>query len=163
MINLKLSPTEIALIDEADKDLISPFKWYPSRGKWGTYAKAHVKGFRPRRKIYMHRLIMGLSFGDKRFVDHVNHNGLDNRRCNLRICSNAQNQYNQLAGTGTSRFKGVCWFKALGKWHAQIKLNYRTLHVGYFDDEIEAARAYDNAAIFYYGPFALLNFKRGEQ
>jgi len=107
----------------------------------------------------MHRLIMGVT--DRRvWTDHINHDGLDNRRANLRVCTNRQNQRNQRAQgvPKTSRYKGV-WFSTREHcWTAQIAVGDNRIHLGYFTSEESAAVAYDNAARKYFGEFAQTNF-----
>ena len=112
--------------------------------------------------IQMHRLLLGLKPGDSRESDHKDGNGLNNRRNNLRIATRAQNQHNQRPQKGTSRFKGVCWHRDAAKWQAQIQIERRKIHLGYFDSEIEATRAYDAAARNHFGEFARLNFRIGD-
>ena len=96
-------------------------------------------------------------------VDHINHNGLDNRRANLRIATASQNNANSRRGMnrGRSKYKGVWWDEKAGKWRAGIKCQGKCIHLGMFDDEIEAAKAYDRAAGLYHGEFAVLNFSAG--
>ena len=93
-------------------------------------------------------------------IDHENQNGLDNRRTNLREASKAENNRNRrkIAGRGSSIYKGVMWYKDRRKWYASIEVNGQKIFLGYFDSEIEAAKAYDEAAKIYHGGFASLNF-----
>ncbi len=91
-------------------------------------------------------------------MDHANHDQLDNQRANLRRCTNSQNMANRRKQPGcSSRFKGVHWYKRVGKWRANIEVDGRKYALGYFDDEIEAARAYNVAAIEHFKEFALPN------
>lgn len=91
-------------------------------------------------------------------VDHRNGNGLDNRRCNLRTASNSQNQRNKRGGSGgSSRFKGVTWRERGQKWEAQIHTGGRWLYLGQFQDERDAALAYNAAALAEFGEFARMN------
>ena len=107
----------------------------------------------------MHRDILGLEPGDKRQGDHRNHNGLDNRRDNLRICTHAQNQHNQNPQLNcSSMYKGVYWNKHNFRWQAQIKVNGQNKHLGVFISEIDAARAYDKAAREYFREYARTNY-----
>ena len=92
-------------------------------------------------------------------TDHINHNGLDNRKDNLRICTTSQNHYNQIirSESKTSKFKGVSRHKASRKWIAQIGYGRRMIYLGCFDSESEAARAYNQKARELFGEFANLN------
>jgi hypothetical protein len=110
--------------------------------------------------IGIHRIILGLSKGDDLQVDHINRNGLDNRRENLRVCTHQQNQMNRPSRGGSSSYKGVDWRTSHNKWRASIKLNQKKKFLGHFQTELEAAQAYDAAAIILHGEFALLNFPR---
>jgi hypothetical protein len=92
------------------------------------------------------------------FVDHIDHNGLNNTRANLRLCSQAQNNCNKPSRYGASKFKGVCWNRARKKWVASIQHNGKRYDLGYFTDEIAAARAYDKKAAELHRQFACLNF-----
>lgn len=143
-----------ALIDAADLDLITDRHWslYENhRNGWKSkhYAVASIN----KRAVYMHQIIMG-ALG----VDHKNGDGLDNRHVNLRIATVSQNGANSGPRGGTSPFKGVLWHKNAEKWQAYIQVNYLRRHLGYFDDEMEAAQAYDAAAREAWGEFAYLNF-----
>lgn len=95
-------------------------------------------------------------------VDHINHNGLDNRRRNLRIVTAKQNSWNMRSakGRGTSNYKGVGWVKNKRKWRASISIDNKPKHLGYFEDEKKAAAAYDKAAKEHRGEFAVLNFAK---
>ena len=92
-------------------------------------------------------------------VDHIDGNGLNNRKSNLRICTKAQNVHNSRPRTNTSsKYKGVFWNKANKKWSATIHKGDKWTYIGGFDDEKEAARAYDRKAAEFFGEFAYLNF-----
>ena len=106
--------------------------------------------------IFMHRLIMNAPPG--KVVDHFNANRQDNRRANLRLCSQAQNIRGRRKFRGTSQFKGVSWNKRIRKWVASIFCDGKYIWLGHFGDEVEAARAYDKAARELFGEYARLNF-----
>ena len=105
--------------------------------------------------IRAHREIMNPPPG--MVVDHINHDKLDNRRANLRVCTPSQNRANGLRHRDSaSRFKGV-WMRPDGKWIAHITHNYRRRNLGTFTTDADAAQAYDDAAKATFGEFALLN------
>ena len=111
----------------------------------------------------MHRLIMRAPAGV--IVDHINHNGLDNRKANLRFATieqNAQNQRKTRTKT-SSRFKGVNRAKGPKVWQARIYHNKRSINLGHFSSEVEAAKAYDKAALVYQDKFAILNFPHSKK
>jgi len=106
--------------------------------------------------IRMHRLILKAQKGQQ--VDHINGNGLDNRKDNLRFCTSSQNYQNSRKRKNcSSKYKGVWWHKQSKKWQTGIVLNYKNYHLGYFTNEIEAAKAYDLTAAEFFGEFARLN------
>lgn len=146
---IPLTRGKVAIVDDEDFEWLSQWKW--CAGCAGKYA---LRGHE-RRALYMHRFILGASAGT--LVDHVNGNGLDNRRCNLRLCTTRENSRNQ---RGRALYKGVYrdFRRADGVWRARIKLPDKTLHIGAFDTPEAAARAYDAAAIKHFGDFARLNF-----
>lgn len=130
-----------ALVDEADYDLVSRHRWYVKHDYPATSTYPYGKG-RPV-TIYMHRLILGLERGDKAKVDHRNHDSLDNRRENIRICSHAENHQNRRRygdRATSSQYRGVSWRKAAQKWAAYACVKGEQYHLGFFDDEHEAGR-----------------------
>ena len=102
----------------------------------------------------LHRLL--LSPPDGYEVDHINGNSLDNRRCNLRLCTRQQNNGNQRPRRHSSIYKGVYWNKEHQKWQAKITVNYRNIDLGRYKDEEAAAEAYAKAARRHFGEFACL-------
>lgn len=140
----------VALIDDEDYELVSRYNWNlktPSPQSRMLYAQASVRS-----KILMHRLILSPPKG--MVVDHIDHNGLNNTRTNLRICTMRQNSHNaRVRQNSKSGFKGVHFQKSMGKWVAQHATN-----IGSFETAEEAARAYDKFVIENLGEFAYLNF-----
>ena len=161
MKKIPLTQGKFVVVDDCDYDWLIRHKWY-ARKENRTYYAGRKSG-----KVIsqMHREILGLKAGDKRQIDHINHNGLDNRRSNLRICSFAENHRNRQLNRRkhTSKYKGVCWYKAGCKWRAEIRCDYKLFFLGYFDSEIDAAKAYDRAARKLFGEFACLNFSKGDK
>jgi len=150
---ITLTRGRFTIVDAEDYDRLAEHKWYVSDNRGLFYAQRQQNG----RTIRMHRVILNIPPG--LLCDHKNHNTLDNRRCNLRICTQAQNHYNQLPRDGgTSRYKGVHWHKDHRRWEAQIQHKGRNIHIGYYDYEADAAIAYDDMAIELFGEFACLNF-----
>jgi hypothetical protein len=165
MKTISLTQGKVALVDDQDFDWINQWKWHAQKrtykcGKIIWYAKRSERyGQRcngQQRAVYMHREIASRAGFPK--VDHKNSDGLDNRRRNLRPCNNSQNTANQIKNRGSSTFKGVTWVSKRSKWQAGIKINGESLFLGYFNDEVEAAKAYDAAATHYFGPFSKINF-----
>lgn len=140
-----------AVVDVADYEALSAFKWHASA--YGYACRSKVAG----QSIYMHRIIVGATRGQ--FVDHANRNPLDNRRGNLRICTASENQCNKTAaGVGAVAFKGVHRRADTLKFRAIIKVRGRRTSLGQFDTAEEAALAYDVAAQRLHGEFACVNF-----
>lgn len=130
-----------AIVDDADFDWLNQWRWFLDRGRKG-YAMRQER-IRPglQRPIAMHRFILGLERGDPRQGDHRNSNSLDNRRVNLRIVPPGANAQNRVSNhNSTSRYRGVYWSPAAGKWYACARLNKKLHHLGVYDDEHEAGR-----------------------
>ena len=163
MKKIELTQGVCAIVDDCDYEELRNYKWCAARSNGDKRCRAVRIGRTPsgkRRLVFMHRQILGLT--DPRvFTDHVNHNTLDNRRCNIRKCNNAENQCNQLVRQGgTSRFKGVSWSKQHKNWQSNIRRNKKAYYLGGYSDELKAARAYDRAALIMSGAFAHLNFPK---
>ena len=137
-----------ALVDDRDFDFLNQYNW-----RLGTKGYAETKINRS--TIGMHRLLLDITTKGIE-TDHIDHNKLNNQRVNLRACTISQNQHNRKP-RGKSRFLGVKVLK--GKFNAAIFHNGKTLHLGRFDKEQDAALAYDKAAKQFHGEFANLNFK----
>lgn len=150
----------VALVDDCNYEWLNSYKWHASKGyavRWSPYTLG------TRHAIYMHRFILGLGLEDERQVDHINHNKLDNRECNLRACSRGENQCNTKARAceAHSRFKGVSWHRRECKWVAYIRFEQKLVHLGYYSNEESAAKAYDKAATEKFGEFACTNSSLG--
>ena len=146
-----------ALVDDEDYDQLAQWHWTKSTRGYAHRVGKKSDGNRRGRYISLHRQILGVT-DPKVEIDHINHNTLDNRKSNLRICSRSQNMANQrLCSDSTSKVKGVSWYKPLMKWRVQIKVSGTKKHIGYFDSKYSAALAYNKAAKKHFGVFALLN------
>ena len=175
MKTISLTKGMFALVDNEDYDYLNQWKWYTNKCINTNYAirdarnTDRTKG----KQILMHRLILNIS--DNMFCDHIDHNGLNNQKTNLRIVDKIQNAQNSNKRKNTStKYKGVCTYNmdynykstvtGVTKryeypliYSSQIRVNKKTIHLGYFKNEIEAAIAYNKAAILYFKEYALLN------
>lgn len=150
MMNIKTSNGFYFQVSEQDAEIALQYRWYKS-------ALGYIVTSKNNKKPFLHRLIMGIAPDASRpFVDHINGNKLDNRRENLRWASRSENNRNS-KNKGDRPFKGVVHNRGL-YWVAQIRLDGKNTHIGTFDSEIEAAKAYDAAAKKHFGDFARLNF-----
>ncbi|WP_280755930.1 HNH endonuclease [Paenibacillus sp. LBL] len=144
------------LFDVDDFSLISQHTWCVSEVKGNRYIQTRIVRNGKETTIRIHRLILGPD--NQLVVDHINHDCLDNRKENLRLCSHSKNIRNRTKRiAGTSKYKGVYFYKNLNKWKAQIEIKGKKKHLGYFENEQDAAVAYNKAAAFYFGEYAHLN------
>ncbi len=158
MKTIPLTQGKFAIVDDEDYQDLIQFKWHAHCHHKNYYAKRAVWINKKTSAEQMHRRILGLKAGDGKYGDHINGNGLDNRRSNLRVCTNKENIRNSRRRyDNKSGLKGVWLHKQTGKWVTQIRVNDKSLHVGLFKSKIAAARAYNRAAIKYFGKFAKLN------
>jgi len=139
-----------ATVDAADYKKLRRYTWYAYRRGRRIYAVCKTG----RKTVYMHRMIMRPRKGY--LVDHIDGNGLNNRRCNLRVCTPAQNRANARPCGGASGFVGV--YPKGNKWRASITCRGEFYYLGLFDDPVEAAKARDRKAYALHGPYAYLNF-----
>lgn len=152
---IPLTQSKVTIVDEADYDWLAQWSWIykPTRDTDNGYAQ--TTWYNPSKvTIVMARLIMNTPKG--MFTDHINGNTLDNRRCNLRVCTRTENGRNRKKHKNSkSKYKGV--YLEGRKWRVQIRVNKKLVNVGTFDSEIEAAKAYNEAALKYFGEFAKCN------
>ena len=140
-------------VDPADAHLLNEYRWKSHRYGDGLF---YVSAWSGGKTVYLHRLITGVKRGE--IVDHINGDGLDNRRVNLRIVSHRINLANQRTQLGrSSRFKGVSFNKRGQQWEAYIKVNGKQRRLGWYENELNAAMAYNAAATEAWGEFARLN------
>lgn len=156
---ISLSQGKVALVDDEDYAWLSHHKWSawksPVAKDYWKAVRGVTIGRASRQIIMMHREIMKPPEHEE--VDYINHNPLDNRRCNLRICGPDKQVLNRrpsTTGRKTSRFKGVCWDARKGRWMARFRAKF----LGLFEDEVQAARVYDAAAHAFDPEFSWLNF-----
>lgn len=140
------------LVDDDMYDVLSQWRWRTAyNGYVGRFDRSS-----PSRVTLMHRFI--LQAPKELEVDHKNRNKLDNQRSNLRLATGSQNSVNrEYSKSSSSRFRGVAYHKNTGKWQASIKVRRKHIYLGIFKEETDAARAYNQAALYHFGEFALLN------
>ena len=157
MKKIPLTRGYFAIVDDEDFEYLNQWKWLYSNGYAARSQHVSFKdGVQVSKNIQMHRVI--LNTPDGLLVDHKNNNGLDNRKNNIRNCTYAENARNQkLSKRSSTGFKGVSWKKSHEKFCANIKIGKKQIHLGLFACKIEAARAYNEAALKYHGEFACLN------
>lgn len=158
---INLTQGQVTLVDDKDFDWLNQWKWWALKNKDNTfYAVKHGSKINGKYvAIRMHRLILGLT-DPKVLGDHEDHNGLNNQRSNLRIASHTENTRNRSSlKNSSSKYLGVSWIEARSKWYASIQINNKTISLGRFIIEEDAAKAYDIAAVTHYKEFANLNFK----
>lgn len=153
MKEIILTKGNVAIVDDEDYDEISKYKW---RTQGDSYAARDEWEFGVRKQIYMHREVMEAK--DKEVVDHINHNTLDNRRENLRVCAQVLNMANaRIRSDNTSGYKGVTWYKRDKKWKAQLQYKGKNINLGTFESRHDAAKMYNFWAYDLFGEYALLN------
>ena len=152
--SIPLTQGKFALVDDEDFEYLNQYKWQISNNGYAV-RQSRINGGNPK-TILMHREI--ISPDTYLYVDHVNMDKLDNRRKNLRVCSNSQNQRNRKKQPNNSGYKGVFFYKEKKKWRASIWVDGKPLYLGLFESPELAANAYDEEAKKYFGEFARINF-----
>ena len=163
VVHIQLTRGFEATVDDEDAELVlsSRRKWFTACGRRKSdpqvyYALRHRDY--PGQHILMHRLI--LDAPEDMEVDHIDGNGLNNRRSNLRLATKSQNAINRRVNrpNKSSRFRGVCWNRKSERWQASIRTKGKSVYLGLFEREEDAAAAYDEFAAKEFGEFAVLNF-----
>jgi hypothetical protein len=153
---IPLTKGQNAIVDTEDWELLNQFnwaaKWHPKENRFYAVRRGNDGKIK-----FMHRFLLGEPGGKE--VDHKDHNGLNNRRSNLRPCTSRQNKFNSSnRKNNTSGYRGVYFDKRKNKWNVEIRKDGRHIFVGYFSDPKEAARARDRVVREIHGEFAVLNF-----
>lgn len=155
---IPLSRGMVALVDDEDYEKLNKYKWTALFCKWEIIYAVRSEN---NSSVLMHRQILDAHKGIT--VDHINHNGLDNRRENIRLATVSENNMNRgKTKKNKSGYKGAYFDKRKRKYRTTIRKNNRTIHIGYFDTAIEAARAYDNAVKQHFGEFSMPNQYKDE-
>ena len=164
MKKIKLTNGLVALVDDEDFEELNQYKW---QAHWSDHVRSYyamrseTKSDGRQRTVQMHREILKISRRHI-LIDHKNHDTLDNRKANLRLCNYQQNGGNKRKRPGlTSPFKGVSFDRKSNKWRAAIKVNYQQKNLGFYENPADAARAYDRAALDAFGDFAKTNADLG--
>lgn len=157
-MEVQLTQAKIAIIDNVDADL-AELRWYAQRAPTTFYAMRSIRKSDGKKTTERLHQIIARRMGIVGPPDHKDRDGLNNRRDNLRPADSVQNGANRgLQVNNASGYKGVSWYKRRGKWEARVQIEGKRRQLGYFDDPIEAAKAYDRAALQLHGEFAVLNF-----
>lgn len=152
MKEIKLTQGKVALVDDADFEHLNQWKWYAQKDRY-TYYAVRRDG---KKRMKMHRVVLGLKYEDKLLPDHIDRNGLNNQRDNLRIATRSQNCANRASvKNAVSKYKGVSPMKK--RWQVHIVKNGVQKYIGLFKSEIDAANAYNKVATELHGQFAHLN------
>lgn len=154
---IPLTQGKCAIVDTEDYEWLIQWKWCTQKSRGCFYAVRNDWYDKKSHTIKMHRSILKAPINQQ--IDHINHNGLDNRKSNLRIVSFSVNAQNSCLHKNTkSKYRGVYHQSDCKSWAARIGFNNETYHLGSFSSEIEAARAYDKKAEELFGEFAFVNF-----
>ena len=160
-MEIQLTNGYVAIVDDRDYEWLSKFKWHYHNGYACRASSTKNDPVGKQHEIGMHRVVWEYYHGPitEGEIDHINGDGIDNRLNNVRLATHQQNCANRhKVQEHSSRFKGVSWSRWTEKWRACIRVDGVLHHLGYFDNEEEAAREYDKAALAKWGERARLNF-----
>lgn len=163
MKEIQLAEGKVALVDDEDFEYLNQWRWSVCKRPNTCYAFRYITVNKKIARIWMHRLILGL-IDSKILGDHIDHNGLNNQRSNIRESTHSENSMNRMSYKGsTSKYLGVYLHtckqrgRVYKKWRAEIGANKKKIFIGNYKTEEDAARAYNEAAKKYHGEFANLN------
>lgn len=154
---IPLSQGKVAICDASDYNLVSPYNWYAQRAKYTYYAGTSILVRGRYRRLDLHRHLMGV-YKRGTLVDHIDGDGLNNLRYNLRVCVQCENLRNtKISVDSTTGLKGVSFHKSTGKWQSNIIIHGRQVYLGLFSNVEMAAKAYDTASLKLHGEFGKTN------
>jgi len=148
---IELTQGKVALVDDEDYEELNKYKWHTKRDSKRWYAVRTAREEKYKAPVYMHRQILELEYNDGKMADHINRDGLDNTRSNLRVVDFVESNRNRGGyKNNTSGHKGVSWFERNKKWDARINLNCKLVHLGQFTDISDAVEARKQGEIKYW-------------
>lgn len=154
---IKLTKNKKAIIDNEDFEWLNKYKWHAGNKGYAIHSEwINNKSS----SIYMHRFILQKHnlYKNSLEIDHINRNKLDNRKCNLRLCTDSQNKANiEKLYKNTSGYKGVHWNKSHNKWEAKINFNNKNIFLGYFENKEDAGNKYIKKSKELYKEFSIFN------
>lgn len=158
MKEIQLTKGKVAFIDDEDFEYIMQWKWTAYKGRNTYYAKRNMNNKGDNIGFQMHRSLMRV-YDRSILIDHIDGNGLNNQKANLRICNYSQNGANKLKrkGSNGTKFIGITFRKDTKKWAAQVMKDYKHISLGCYNSDIDAAIAYNKKAVELHGEFAVLN------
>ncbi len=163
-LNKRNGEVKYAIVNDCDYEWINQWKWHHKINVSGNEyaARIMITSNKKRIHLYMHRVINKTPINMQ--TDHEDQNGLNNQHYNLRTCTPSQNRANKIdCKNKTSKYRGVSWNKNMRCWLAQIQCKYKKTNLGYFVNEVEAAKTYDYNALKLFGKFAVINFENKEK
>ena len=150
---IELTQGQVALVDDKDHEWLKQWDWFAHCMRGSHYAARNITvAKRKRREIYMHREILGLKFKDGNYADHIDRDTLNNKRSNLRVVDNASNSRNHGGySNNKSGHNGVIWHTVHKMWHSYIRVDYKLVYLGLFNNIDNAVEARRLGEIKYWG------------